>query len=486
MNQEVKTINGYSIKDEKARNDIESLNLNRIKTFDNIQSMKNDTTLLEGMHVKTKGYYESNDGGNGEYIIVDDDTLVDNGGTIHVLSNELRAVLIIENNTILLEQFGAYGDNTHDDSNVINNALSLANTKNYEVVGNKEYLINNTININYDNLNIKFNKINYTGEGYAIYLKGKDNNIRINTLISTGVGFYITCDDNTTTRRNKIDIDIITTEEHGVYFFTDSWGIFENELKFKQITISDNTCYGIYLLSEHSETHQTSYINQNVIYGGRIDGALYSIYANATDGQINELLCYNISCESSTNGLYLEKVTDSSFENFRLEELTNENGHLYMKLVGDTRNNNFRFNRYVPLELIDRTDLTNPYNSPNTIYSNIRDSRQGNLLGTMMKFWGNGPINIIDPVLKSKSITGDTTLGDLEYINLFNVQNSVSTCTIKLNKMYNDNGVNTFYVYKRSDTTSITLTTHDESNSLEITRNGLNQVKFIGSIQIVQ
>ena len=81
---EFSTLNGYKVKDKKA-----------IRFYDSVASMKADTTLKDGMHVKTKGYYSVSDGGHGEYVIVDDDTLVDDGGSIHVLTNGLRAKLLI-------------------------------------------------------------------------------------------------------------------------------------------------------------------------------------------------------------------------------------------------------------------------------------------------------------------------------------------------------------------------------------------------------
>ena len=58
---EFSTLNGYKVKDKKA-----------IRYYDTVADMKADTTLKTGMHVKTKGYYSANDGGHGEYIIVND------------------------------------------------------------------------------------------------------------------------------------------------------------------------------------------------------------------------------------------------------------------------------------------------------------------------------------------------------------------------------------------------------------------------------
>ena len=140
---DIVTLNGYKIKDEKA-----------VRSYETVASMKADTKLKEGYHVKTKGYYEVNDGGSGEYVIVDDDTLVDDGGSIHVLTNGLRAKLIIENK-MNVECFGAKGDDETDDSSAIQTAINspintlLFSEKTYLVennidLGNHEYIGNNS------------------------------------------------------------------------------------------------------------------------------------------------------------------------------------------------------------------------------------------------------------------------------------------------------------------------------------------------------
>lgn len=79
--------------------------------FNSVSDMKL-YNLSVGDMVITKGYYSSNDGGAGEYEIVDDDTLVDDGGSIHELNNGLFAKLIIENNTINIKQLGARPQDT--------------------------------------------------------------------------------------------------------------------------------------------------------------------------------------------------------------------------------------------------------------------------------------------------------------------------------------------------------------------------------------
>lgn len=117
-----------------------------VLTFNTVEDMK-ESDLKEGMTVQTLGYYEVNDGGHGEYVIVDEDTLVDDGGSIHVLNNGLKAKLIKQDSTAV-KQFGAYGDNTHDDTLAIQNAISYCNNTNGILkINNGIYKISDTLNI---------------------------------------------------------------------------------------------------------------------------------------------------------------------------------------------------------------------------------------------------------------------------------------------------------------------------------------------------
>lgn len=91
--------------------------------FDSIASMKG-AKLADGDYATTSGYYVYGDGGGADYRIVDDSNLTDDGATVHTLSNGLKAVLIIKDNTIYVKQFGARGNGSTNDSTAIQKALA--------------------------------------------------------------------------------------------------------------------------------------------------------------------------------------------------------------------------------------------------------------------------------------------------------------------------------------------------------------------------
>jgi len=166
---EVVKINGYDIKDLKA-----------VRTYENVAAMKSDTKLREGQHVKTKGYYNSEDGGSAEYIIKSSSS-----GYYEILSNELVAELIFDKE-LNVKQLGAKGDGTNDDSSII--SLALTKAKNIYLPAG-EYLINNSLNINSDT--------NFYGDGdtsiikagtelYHIIYVTMSNNINIHDIYLTG------------------------------------------------------------------------------------------------------------------------------------------------------------------------------------------------------------------------------------------------------------------------------------------------------------
>ncbi len=115
-----------------------------IKYYDCVADMKADTTLKVNGAARTLGYYEPGDGGGAIYNIVEDDTLIDDGGSVHNLDNSLKAKLIIDKE-INVKQFGSYGDGIHDDYQTIQNAINYGKNKTIYFPDNSIFLISKHI-----------------------------------------------------------------------------------------------------------------------------------------------------------------------------------------------------------------------------------------------------------------------------------------------------------------------------------------------------
>lgn len=82
------------------------------------------------------GYYSPGDGGGGIYYLdINDNSSVDNGGTIIVANDGGRWKLVITSDAVSAKQFGAKIDGITDDSTIINNAKSAL-----DAIGKRLYL----------------------------------------------------------------------------------------------------------------------------------------------------------------------------------------------------------------------------------------------------------------------------------------------------------------------------------------------------------
>lgn len=91
-----------------------------IKYYDCVADMKADTTLNGGGAARTLGYYEPGDGGGGLYQITETSSDL----TV-ALNNGLYAELYIDGE-MNVKQLGAYGDDEHDDTDIIQFAIDYA------------------------------------------------------------------------------------------------------------------------------------------------------------------------------------------------------------------------------------------------------------------------------------------------------------------------------------------------------------------------
>lgn len=107
-------LNGKEVKDSKAR------------PCGTIYDLRLKPNLNVGDVVSTKGYYETNDGGQSYYIVREKlSNDVDDGGSLIFLRDNKVGVLMKED-IISVRQFGAKGDGINNDTEAINNALKYA------------------------------------------------------------------------------------------------------------------------------------------------------------------------------------------------------------------------------------------------------------------------------------------------------------------------------------------------------------------------
>lgn len=92
-------------------------------TFDTVADMKQATNLIDGSYARTLGFHTINDGGGALYHITDSGTA--NEMDVIAIGSTLYANLVLSN-MLIPEQFGAYGDNTHDDTSVLQYVLNYS------------------------------------------------------------------------------------------------------------------------------------------------------------------------------------------------------------------------------------------------------------------------------------------------------------------------------------------------------------------------
>ena len=125
-------------------------------TFDTVAELKTATNLVDGSFAQTLGYRNINDGGASIYKIVDNDELIDDGGSIIELDNGLKATLIV-NNTIRIAQFGIDGNHADNIDNFVTyvNSTNLISTIEFE--SGIEYTLDTEMIFSKKDLKIKGN-----------------------------------------------------------------------------------------------------------------------------------------------------------------------------------------------------------------------------------------------------------------------------------------------------------------------------------------
>lgn len=355
-----------------AQNAATSVQKYKALWFDSVASMKAEPSLTTGAYVNTAGYYTPNDGGGASYLIrAKAESDVDDGGSLHELSNGLVAELIIEDSTVFPEQFGAVGDGTSDDTNAIQKSLDASKVVTFRnaykishtlIIGDKHTLIGFKHSLIYTDEDIlMIQGLNCTwitlqslvmekpcGSNYHVVLSGYHHTIDscylsgvlsdasnyvsgIHTIPSTTgvIGFELVI------KNNQINVGQIVVEGGTDGFIIDNivWSATE--------TITP-PCYAI-------EVKQNGYdIKGNQVVPGTLGGvlchgtggaSLFNIIDNYFDGSYDSVLSgsllYIKSCEENV------LISNNKFYNGYKNAITIDNS-VYQLIVGNTFINNDR------------------------------------------------------------------------------------------------------------------------------------------------
>ena len=414
------------------------LNSSAIWGFDTVADMKNATNLINGSFAKTLGYYAANDGGSATYKIrtITNEDIVDEMFIIALSNGDLVAELVIET-PLVIEQIGAKGDGTTDDTSIIQAGLDKTNN----IILNKNYKITDSIIISSNQIfNLK-GTINYTGINSAIEVQGSRNIIDINKLYSSGYGITLNC--SSALEANRVNIEYINSTKHCIQLLSSSGGNVYNEIRFTTL-ISTVGYYCIYLYAGSG-----AYVGENTFYGGKCQRGTWAVYADSDHaGGIPVVKLYNFCFEGVKNGVYLNNAQASTINYPRYAELLQVENSILLSVNGDSKDTIFNGNHPITSDRL-AYNITSPAvtsNRPIIINAPIMNS-DGNTIG--IKAWiTNIGLSIFPPEIRRVNVTQSkdgTTISKNEYqYAWFHVNYDA---TMKLNESYIPQVINEIYIY---------------------------------------
>lgn len=135
-----------------------------VQAFDTVADMQAATYLEAGMTCHTNGFHAAGDGGAAHYTISTGGTA--NGMDVLALQGGLVATLVVTDSYVTPEQFGAWGDGTHDDYAAIAKALDVCDC--ISLYPLKTYFVSSSVMIAYKQ-NVYGNNAKMVGDSTSAY-----------------------------------------------------------------------------------------------------------------------------------------------------------------------------------------------------------------------------------------------------------------------------------------------------------------------------
>jgi hypothetical protein len=359
----------------------EYLDANVAWTFDTVADMKLASNLVDGSYARTLGFHSINDGGGATYYITDSGT-ADEMQTIAV--GDLYANLVLPA-VVNPEIFGAYGDETHDDTDAIQKAIN----SNHPVVMGKKYLITPIYIGNQDpsitrgwkeNISIDASsaKFTYTGGNSAFVLAGiRGGRIKFGTITATNGS----CIEMWSTNGN-VHIAYLT-------------------LDFNELNAGEKALY----IHPTTGSSGTGFINEITVNGGTINSGDYGIYVeslNETSGATSGH-CYNKVAFEGCDVNFYGKVTHGDLKGFTFNDIRYVENDSAPMFVLDGNILNFNVNSWGRL-YPSRLNLTNATVSQFSIKAPIALAQNTGTIGSGLYIDGSH-MTYLNEQYSSKTLT---------------------------------------------------------------------------------
>jgi hypothetical protein len=452
---------------ESINNNITTINKQleqKVSFCNTITDLKN-TDLKNGDIVKTLGYYNINDGGDGYYIVrIKKESDIEDNGLIHFLNDNLVAELIIIDKEINILQFGAKNDKSKEIGLLVNNLLSKYKSV---YIPKGKYLVETTIKpIGENNLKID-GELYYSGNESCILIETAYNKITTFDIFAEGNAIKL---KNSTSESkcayNYIDLKgfVRSNLDHALILHSTQMGINYNEIHFQTLKAPSNK-NAIYIRTEGSSQTTPTFINENIIKGGQCTGGEYGVYidtyADKYKGEVNGMKFSTISFEGVTNGVYLNNARSNVFDYIRVAELSG----IYVKFEGLCDGNQFNILSLVMSSKFDVTDISTTKANINFINCEVCDTSYNRVGKDLIIRKGKIlPVQLLDKI--NMFVVG-TSDGNYTYTNdtFYNYLTIVSSAspTIKLNSYFCSSGLNELYVRIQNGST---FTLKDSNNTV--------------------
>ena len=412
--------------------------------FDTVAGMKASTNFVNGSFAQTLGYHTKNDGGTALYKVrtITNDDVVDEKFIIELADDSLIAELILING-INVKQLGAYGDNTHDDTNVFKAAFSKDHTKIYVPSGT--YLISDSLNLLTDTM--------LCGDGYSSVIKANADfgddyliNVPYGSYYCTIKDLYIDgdfrangiYDGKNIVGRHYTRLHLINTRVFHciIGLYMNAMGSMVDSCEFYGEYKNDNSgrCdTGIYVASSDNNINNSrvgcfsNYGIYNVDGGTRIVNVKSYLNGYGCYLKGEELTAVMECQENFKDNFYLFRVYGSNLT------LTSGGAGVEAQTSGDLPTT---FNQYAYIRIEE---------SRNTIIDLVCDSRHPygtetwSLAGTIISFYHNLGIDIKcssytfrQTSILPKLLDGDNTVGNKVVINGHEYWNGLTKRTVTL------------------------------------------------------